>query len=158
MIQCVLYGLRFRYADALECDYYYRLFYKGNNVSGNFTDSKKCDSTLYLFDKIYNQLETHPDSSYYREIFKEYFIIHLYRLLLSNNDKEIQKFIKTSEACYGTLFSQKLNKVYIKWKEKQHIVKLYFIMAIEFGNRRFFNYWIHSVAKQLLKKQVQPYK
>lgn len=158
MIQCVLNGLKFKYANVLECDYFYRLFNNGKNVSGNFTDSKKCDSTLYLFDKIYNQLGSFPDSHYYREVFKEYFIIHLYRLLLSNNDKEIQKFIKLSESCYGTIFSKKLNKVYNKWKKKQHLVELYFIMAIEFGNKRFLNYGIHSLAKQLLKKQVMPYK
>lgn len=52
MLSCHFANLKHSYSESKEYDYFYRQFESGNNVCSDFSSPLKCNSTIYLCDKI----------------------------------------------------------------------------------------------------------
>ena len=111
MVNCALMNLRHDYCNS-PVDYYYRLFSNGDNVCGNFVSQQKCDSTLYLFNKVLLKLETREDEKYLKRCYTDFILKHIERLMADNKKEETDRFIKMLSAHYPCFYITRLRLTY----------------------------------------------
>lgn len=79
-IQCLLANLKFKFANNTQADYYYRVDSSPNSIAASYNSDKKFNSTIYLFSKILNRI-----NSKLAKDFKVY-IFFYYTKLINTND------------------------------------------------------------------------
>ena len=86
IIPTLINGYKYAYSEGSSEDYFYRVNQK-NAMTSSFISNEKYESTLYLFNKTQNEIAVLQNASFYKAVFKRYFIVQLERLL-NNNEKE----------------------------------------------------------------------
>lgn len=69
-------------------------------MCASFVSDEKCESTLYLFDKIILELHKHSLGKKYIKIFREFVLLHYERLIYENNKQHIDEFISFCDKHY----------------------------------------------------------
>ena len=100
ILPCIFAGLQHAFSELKELDYYYRMAYNSNNMCASFVSDEKCESTLYLFDKIILELHKHSLGKKYIKIFREFVLLHYERLIYENNKQHIDEFISFCDKHY----------------------------------------------------------
>lgn len=100
ILPCIFAGLQHAFSELKELDYYYRMAYNSNNMCASFVSDEKCESTLYLFDKIILELHKHSLGKKYIKIFREFVLLHYERLICENNKQHIDEFISFCDKHY----------------------------------------------------------
>lgn len=77
-VAVLLNGLKFKFSNSDECDYYYRKD-NANSVCSNYSSPVKAESTLYLAKKTLEIIKTMPDE--YHKAFFSFLLVQLERFL-----------------------------------------------------------------------------
>lgn len=93
ILPCIFSGLRHKYSNLREIDYFYRVAYSNTNMCASFISDEKSRSTLYLFNKILKQLESRSDCTQRKQEFFRYVLVQVERLVLNQNKDYIHDFI-----------------------------------------------------------------
>ena len=99
MLTTALKGKKHMYANDSVIDYWYRTG-RPNAITSSFISESKHESTMYLFKKIYTEIDSAAETSKYKKCFKEYFSLQQARLLINGNEKQIEAFYKLTISCY----------------------------------------------------------
>lgn len=118
MVSCELKGLKHKYSNVKQFDYFYRLFNDTHSVSGSFIGKPKCESTYYLFDKILSRLKERQDYLARKKQFFYYVTVHLNRLLVGGVYEEVDKFIQLCEDYYSKKEIDQLTRMACKYQNK----------------------------------------
>ena len=144
ILPCILAGLKHSFSDIKQVDYYYRLFTKkkgSTNMCSNYVTDEKCDSTLYLFDKVLNSIKERPDYSKRRDQFFEFIVVNFERLMASKNVDQIKRYLQFIKKNFPQDNYERLNSI--------------FKNCINIKNRRLFElklYWnLHKIYPRRYK-------
>lgn len=155
IVPCIFAGLRHEFSGLQEYDYFYRNFHKGTNMCSNFISNDKCESTVYLFDKIITEIKKTKDSSKYLKCFEEFVKLHFERLLKTNNSKIIDQFVDTISATYPKL-SDSLREIESKVINRLdghfNQARMHFLLYKAFGRSYNKKMFVHEIAKWVLCK------
>lgn len=154
IIPCILAGLKHKFSNLQEYDYYYRYFRKGNNMCSNFVSQEKCESTIYLFKKVIRDLNKLPNSNKYLRCFEGFVKLHFERLLQTNNPQRINDYIAAMSSPYPKL-AKKMIKVHksVLNKLDGHInqARMHLILYMAFGRKFNRIMCVHELAKWVLR-------
>lgn len=157
IVPCILKGLNHEFANVGELDYFYRVSYTPVNMCSSFVNDKKCESTLYLFNKTLLSLQQREDYLLRKKQFYVYITIHLNRLVLSGNYERVNEFIEMCSRFYDKRDLSRL-KIFAKTFMKKHEARqgkgidpleLYFWCTICYKTRRYLNCFIRNLLKVL---------
>lgn len=118
MVSCELKGLKHKYSNSKQYDYYYRQFSDGHNVCGSYIGKQKCQSTYYLFDKTLSRLKDEPDYEARKKQYFYYVTVHLNRLLNGGEYNEVDRFLCLCEKYYSKKYCLCLNRLTRKYENK----------------------------------------
>lgn len=140
IVPMILAGLKHQYSQSKELDYYYR---QGggnvNNMCASFVSKEKCESTLYFFRKTLESLKTLDNYSIRKKQFMGLIITHFERLVLGENNNDIDEYLNLCGEYYDFDFISKLRYVENKTKNKSNARKkiaLYYYLWRTFGHPR----------------------
>lgn len=156
IVQCSIAHLKHKWAEQEESDYYYREFSNGNSVCGSYISIEKHNSTIYLFSKIFFELEKLPNGIYYKNKFLQFVILHFERLLLSCEKSQIIEYIEKVMIHYDQYIDTSNNIVNCICKINNQRYKKIFI---DYQLYKIFKYsiyrvqLIHDVFKFLIGKK-----
>lgn len=155
IVPCIFKGLNHKFSNLKEYDYFYRKFNKGTNMCSNFISQDKCDSTIYLFDKILKGIQERDDKEELFESFRHFLLLHYERLLGTDNSVEIDRFITLIQSYYPDL-AIKMRKVTNKTKgcNGNHIklVRKHLILYKYFKRNIDLTVCTHELAKAILRR------
>ncbi len=163
MVSCELKGLKHKYSNSKQFDYYYRQFSDGHSVSGSFMGQPKCQSTYYLFDKTLARLKERPDYEERKQQLLYYVTVHLNRLLVGGAYYEAGEFIILCEKYYPRPIIRRLNRMAVKYKKKSEIgdvspLRLFYYSYTIYGIPKYIVPLAKNFVKKLLgQKQVIHY-
>lgn len=100
IVSCILNGLKHSFALSEKPDYFYCLSHN-NSVSSNFISEQKFNSTVYLFGKTIARLKQRPNYSFYLKCYKSFYLLHLKRVLASENRTNMLAFLKYYKPWFG---------------------------------------------------------
>lgn len=106
-VSICLSGLKCKFSNSNEIDYYYRMGY-GETISSSFVSDEKCNSTIYLFSKILDKLRDCADYEKRKSEFIEYILKHFERIFISGSYKHLDIFIEFCDRYYGNSFAYRL--------------------------------------------------
>lgn len=155
IVPCIFAGLKHQFSNLNEYDYYYRNFKKGNNMCSNFISQDKRESTLYLFNKVINQITKRKDKDILLSKFSTFIQVHFERLLLSNDTKAVDEFIEILTPYYPTLCPKLYcvkNKIINKTKGHYNQARMHFILYKAFGRRFNKIMFFHEIGKWIVRK------
>jgi|GEM_PF-465722 len=156
IVPCILGGLRHRFSESINVDYYYRNVPNNKNVmTSNFVSREKCESTIYLFDKTLNSFNAHGIDKKYKKYFFVFFLTHFSRLVLGKCEPElIVSFTQFAAKHYRCRMRLSLvgNISIINSVPLRHFM-LSITYAVFFGKFRLLNTYLISIKKRLLPSQ-----
>ena len=148
IIPCIFANLKHQFSGLQEYDYYYRQFVNGSNMCASFTSEGKCRSTLYLFEKTQEMIQTRNDKDKLLNYYLIWTIIHYERLLLSGNISNINDFYHAISKYYdrGILLKCRIAKELSSIaNEKVRIFLVDLVLGILFVNKRLFKKSIKAI-------------
>ncbi|MDK2811757.1 MAG: hypothetical protein PWR27_2466 [Petroclostridium sp.] len=125
-VPILIKGYNHKYSEKEECDYFYRVGLQ-NSMTAKFISKEKHESTKYLFNKTWDQLNKLPDRKKYEKAFTHFFILQFTRLLYNGTEIQQKDFV---EFCEGYLnrftfikmkLVFKLNKIFMNIKKNKQI-------------------------------------
>ena len=147
IVPCILAGLKHRFSDLREIDYYYRDDLQNKvAMTSNFASKAKCESTIYLFSKTLDSFLEHKLASKYKKAFFDFITLHLSRIVMSqdaNYKDNVNTYINMCDKYYHCktrfkMFSQ-LNKINNRTNRYRALSVAY---ALLFGDTHFLKpYW-----------------
>lgn len=159
IVPCIFAGLKHKFSNLQEYDYYYRKFVKegkkGINMCSNFVNKDKCDSTIYLFNKLFRQIGTRDDEKMLLAAFSSFIELHFERLLQTNDKERIEEFIKTIEPKYSDLaktFRYLEDKVANRINGHWNQARLHFYLYMSFRKKYNKVMCYHELAKWVLNR------
>ncbi len=158
IVPCICAGLKHKFSNFQEYDYFYRTFVKKEksiNMCSNFVSKDKCDSTIYLFKKVFAIIDSRSDSAILLSAFSRFIKLHFERLLMSNDKERINEFINTIEQKYPILsktFIAIENKVINRIDGHLNQARMHFYLYKSFGNKYNRIMCWHEIVKWLLRR------
>lgn len=156
----ILSGLKHRFSDIKEVDYYYRLFThktNSNNMCSNFVSDDKCDSTLYLFNRTLESLKIRPDYNKRKKQFFQFIILNFERLMLGGNESQITRYLDFVAQHYSSTDSKKLVHIFEKCRSIKnrnlYELKLYWYLVTNLRATRYRKVLISKLGKALLLRK-----
>jgi hypothetical protein len=155
MLSCHFASLKHGYCILSEADYYYRYFSSGNNVCADFSSPQKCQSTLYLCEKIRNEIS----SSEYENLKKVYhkFVVRQFQRIIQGRNKETTYLFLDNCNFIDTRSQIKLRKVanaFFQKKTNYDALRLYFLLCVHISPRYYWWEFAHSLISY--SKGVEP--
>lgn len=155
MVSCALEGLKHKYCGNVECDYFYRSFSSGNNISSSFTSKAKCLSTLYLIKKTLDKVKTRNDYELCKKEFLGLILKHFERLIKAGNIEDIDEFLNLLSVYYSSKELKRFNKVVTattgQMAKKNGDIILYYHLFKNFKRKSYFEWLSHSIIKCVIK-------
>ncbi|EKU91883.1 glycosyltransferase family 2 protein [Bacteroides oleiciplenus] len=136
-------GLKYKFAENSDYDYFYRGVFSSNNVSGNMTSPEKFKGMVYLFDKIISHLNLNQETSKYMIPFRRYVIHYFNSLIISGTSKHSDFFLNHYRPFFSKwfilrmLFVKKVVDLFSDNSVKTFISSL--LLLLLFGYRYYFN-------------------
>ena len=158
IVPCIFAGLNHNFCELNEYDYYYRMFVKNNksiNMCSNFISKDKCNSTIYLFNKIIGEIQKRDDKDSLLLSFSKFVQLHFERLLQTNNEETIDQFIDIVKTSYPDLsITLEIIKLKVLNKLDGHLnqARLHYLLYKTFGSRYNKKMAIHELAKWVLHR------
>lgn len=105
IIPGILAGLKHKFSNLKEVDYYYRQE-ESNKIAmtADFISQEKCDSTIYFFSKTLDSLKEKGLSEKYKGSFFNLILLHFTRLLMSedvNDSNKMADYLRMCEKYYN---------------------------------------------------------
>lgn len=149
ILPMILAGLKHKFSNIGEVDYYYRVSYGNNNMCANFVSQEKCDSTKYLFEKVIKSLLNRDDAELRLKQFREFILLQSERLISSNQVDELSALLDVCGKYYPSSFIDAVKStskivsppINNRWKK----LWLYVLLSVRFNSYRY---------KQILKQVV----
>ena len=163
MLSCELQELKHLYSKSNNYDYYYRQFNDGQNVCGSFAGKAKCQSTLYLFNKILNILKERDDYELRKAQFFYYITVHLNRLIVANEFDESELFLEMCSIFYSDARIKSLRSVKEYYESRAHSdnsispMQLYFVCASKYKIRRYYVLFLKNLVRVIVGKPQSMY-
>lgn len=151
IIPMILAGLKHRYANINQVDYFYRNSESGQNMCSNFVSSEKCESTIYLIQKTLESIKENPNYQKYKKCFFSFILLHFFRLAEKKNDIDISNYCAFLKKYYNwyTVNILKMTYIlskYIKYYKLSHyVLKLFIYIFLPSGKH------VRLLLKQLFK-------
>ena len=141
ILPVILAGLKHKFSNIGEVDYYYRISYSKNNMCANFVSKEKCESTKYLFEKVINSLLCRDDAKMRLKQFKSFILLQCERLISSNQREELYELLDMCAKYYPKRFIWAIKSTYKivstpinnRWKK----LWLFVVLAVRFNSRRY---------------------
>lgn len=156
IVPCILAGLKHKFCDLGNYDYFYRKFKTGKNMCSSFVSDEKCYSTNRLFRLTIEEIKKLPNSEKYLEDFKGLIILHFERLLLEGNVNKINDFISIFENIYPSNYVNKLkrsaNMSLSNIPMKLHETWVYFTLFFNFPKKTYWVFFTHALGKFILNR------
>lgn len=157
IVPCILSGLRHKFSELTDYDYFYRKFVKNNensnNMCSNFISRDKCTSTIYLFNKVFKAISAREDKQFLLRSFSRFVQLHFERLLQTNNSETIDEFINTISPYYPDLLKSFIaikKKVINRINGHFNQAMIHYLLYKHFGNRYNRVMCVHEIGKWIL--------
>lgn len=137
IIPCILNGLKHKFSNASYFDYYYRVNYSDDNMCNSFVKIEKNESTIYLFKKTLDLLESETNYLKLKKDFLHFVILHFERLIMDGSKIKIDNYLSFFEKYYSSfkVFSllgiTKITLCFSNLKIRKAF--LYLLLGIRFG-------------------------
>ena len=159
MISCCAKGLNHKYSMQPECDYFYRLYNDGKNVCADFSSDYKCDSTIYLTNKLCESFRANNDNLFLKQL-KKFSLLQVYRILAGSNRLNAKRYIIETNV-FDNMLSKKLMLIinqFVSRQTKYDALRLssYFFLFV--SPSLFFKRFAYCVRDLLLGKPLIFYK
>lgn len=102
IVPAIIINKKHAFAEDSRPDYFYRMGH-ANAMTSSFINEDKYDSTLYLFDKIYEMLAETSSPEKYRRNFRTYFEVQLQRVVLNGSIEQVDSFKNFFSSKYGDI-------------------------------------------------------
>lgn len=165
MVSCELSGLKHKYCNIQQYDYYYRQFLDGHNVCGTFVSIPKCQSINYLFEKTLLRLKEREDYEERKNQFYMYVTIHLNRLIVGDSIEEAERFVQLCSKFYSSkqisalsnVLNNCFNRMYSVEKGVISPIYLYYTCFINYKMKRYLGYFVKNVIKAFINRRQDFY-
>lgn len=95
---------QYAFCESAVIDYFYRVHHSSTSVSSNFISVEKCESTLILFNKVLETLDSIEKGKERKIQFASFIRLHFVRLLESKNKSQINDYLELIRRYYGNGF------------------------------------------------------
>jgi glycosyltransferase involved in cell wall biosynthesis len=99
----VLAGLKHKFSNSKEFDYFYRVG-NGDTISSNYVSQEKCDSTIYLFSKTLHSLKHRSDYNKRKREFYQFIVLHFERLILNGEKQKVNDYLAFVKRFYSLFY------------------------------------------------------
>jgi len=141
IVPCILHGLKHKFSNTSNFDYYYRINYGSNNMCTSFVKPEKNKSTIYLFNKTLNSLSSKSDYKKRKKEFLQFVILHFERLVFDGKRKDLNIFLdfiyKQYHSQYILFYIVSKSTNTIKNKKFKRLIFL-LLMIVLLGNKKHF--------------------
>ena len=103
IIPCILHGLKHKFSNSKEIDYYYRQQGNSQNMCSSFVSQEKCDSTIYLFKKTLEEIKLRSDYNKRKKEFSIFIVLHYERLIIDGEKQNVSEYLDFCRAYYNFL-------------------------------------------------------
>ncbi len=153
----ILSGLKHKFSEQQEVDYYYRTNQPTGSMCSTFVSQEKCNSTIYLFSKTLGLLSVRSDFKKRKKEFLKYIILHFERLILDADVSKIEEYLSFVRKYYSDWHTNSLLLISIlaqnlKNRRVRRIL-VYFIFALRFGYTNYLTI-IFTQACIVIKKEI----
>lgn len=156
----ILKGLKHKFADIREVDYFYRTYSGKNtasiNMCSNFVSEEKNKSTLYLFKKTLDSLKSRKDYQLRKKQFERFVILNFERLIKGNDQDQITNYILFTKEYMDEELAKKFEKINSKTKNIKNFRKfecfLYWKLLTTLKQSYYRSFFIHSFVKLIIGK------
>lgn len=151
IVPMILQGKKNLFSGQEEYDYYYRRVSDGSNMCASFISDEKCDSTVYLFDKILGELRNRQDWECCRKYFLGLLLLHFERLLESGKIVKIKEYVEMLTKYYDRSVMKRFERVFKSLYEKHTIdsqvtaTKMYTSLFFHFFRKRHLIFLLSSI-------------
>lgn len=138
----VLSGLKHKFSNTKEIDYYYRIG-QPNTISSDFVSNEKASSTIYLFSKTLDLLKKRNDYTKRKKEFLRFVVVHFERLATDGDKSKINEYLLflkgyySSFVSYSLFFISKIAIIFKNSKTRKRI--LYLLILLRFWHKRYIN-------------------
>lgn len=150
IIPMILQNKKHLFSGQEEYDYYYRIIRDGSNMCASFTSEEKCNSTIYLFNKTFEELQKRQDWEQCKKSFMGFVLLQYERLLISRKFDKVQQYIDMLRAYYDTNIISRFEKVYKVLCERNSNhnltdVRIYRCLLHHFHTKHFVIFLLYSI-------------
>jgi len=110
MVSCVLAGLKHKFSNFKEIDYFYRVGLSTNRSSRS-ASSQYCKSTITMFSTKLESLKERSDYPRRRKEFQKFIVLHFERIIESGNKNNLKDYITFCQHYYSGWFIFRLHLV-----------------------------------------------
>jgi glycosyltransferase involved in cell wall biosynthesis len=110
MVSCVLAGLKHKFSNLKEIDYFYR-FRVDTNMSSMLASDQYCRSTITLFSDKLEALKERSDFLRRKKEFEKFIVLHFERIVESGNKNNLIDYLHFCQGYYSSSFVFKLHLV-----------------------------------------------
>lgn len=155
MLSCHFSGLKHAYSDSNDYDYFYRKFATGNNVCSDFSSMIKCTSTLYLCDKIKNEICNYAEEDY-DKVYRKFVVRQFQRIIQGRNPETTFLFLDKCTFCDKSTVNRmrKVATRFLKTETRRDPLRLYFLLCVYINPKYYWREFFHSVISCV--KGVKP--
>jgi glycosyltransferase involved in cell wall biosynthesis len=110
MVSCVLAGLKHKFSNLREIDYFYRVSLS-SNMSSMLASDQYCKSTIILFSDKLNALKVRADYPKRKKEFEKFIILHFERIVESGNKNNLIEYLNFCRDYYSDSFTLKMHLI-----------------------------------------------
>lgn len=157
IIPCILLGLRHRFSNLCDYDYFYRHFREeSGNMTSDFISAEKCKSTVLLFGRTLASIQNRHNTEELMKAFVRFIVLHYERLVNGQSYQYIEDYVQLVHRFYGKKLSEKLYRIYKSVSRVSNPslrkIKLELLLYRNFGYPDYRTKFIHSLVKFVLKR------
>lgn len=153
IIPAIISGYKHAFIEDSKYDYFYVKGINGS-ISSDWVSQEKHESTMRLFKKTLNQIDSLDHSAMYKRAFRSYFNHQLAKLSTSGSAEQVHEFYRLYLSCYKEKTNLRLRLLYwlvLSRKNRFHDTTLKIIIYAFIDPKRLLKFGMGKLRKKTSK-------